>query len=274
MRVYDQSSAQWIRASSAVASTMILYRFIATAGQTTFTGVDSLGRTLNYVVGNILVYRNGILGDPVSDYTATDGTSVVLASGALVGDEISILAVEPFQIPSVYTKAQSDARYYTQAQVDAAIEATKEALHPVGSFYFTGGNTNPASLLGFGTWTQRAQGLALFGVGTGTDQNAVEKTIAAGANAGEYEHTLTEAELEPHTHVQSSHAHGATSYGIDVSKRTVAEGSDFLVVDDVTLDSGGASTGGATATNQSTGGGDAFNVTPPSFGLYVWERTA
>ena len=54
--------------------------FTATAGQTTFSPAA-------YTAGGIDVYRNGVkLG--IADYTATTGTSVVLATGATVGDLI------------------------------------------------------------------------------------------------------------------------------------------------------------------------------------------
>jgi hypothetical protein len=56
--------------------------FTATAGQTTFT--------TTYIVGYIDVYLNGArLAD--SDYTASDGTTVVLAVGATAGDNLDVV---------------------------------------------------------------------------------------------------------------------------------------------------------------------------------------
>jgi hypothetical protein len=64
--------------------------FTATASQTTFTPPS-------YTVGFINVYRNGSrLGN--ADYTATNGTTVVLATGATVGD---LVTVESFLVSSV-----------------------------------------------------------------------------------------------------------------------------------------------------------------------------
>lgn len=64
--------------------------FTATAGQTTFS-------TPSYTVGYISVYRNGVrLG--AADFTATNGTTVVLASGATVGD---LVVTESFFVSSV-----------------------------------------------------------------------------------------------------------------------------------------------------------------------------
>jgi hypothetical protein len=64
--------------------------FTATAGQTTFTPAS-------YAVGFITVFRNGVrLGS--ADYTATNGTTVVLTSGATAGD---LVTTESFLVSSV-----------------------------------------------------------------------------------------------------------------------------------------------------------------------------
>ncbi|MAK56756.1 MAG: hypothetical protein CML17_13095 [Pusillimonas sp.] len=93
MRVYD--GANWIAATSAGATSLILYEYTATAGQTTFSGSDDNSATLSYTANNLQVVMNGIVLDP-SDFTATNGTSVVLASGAAVGDLVNIYAFKSF----------------------------------------------------------------------------------------------------------------------------------------------------------------------------------
>ena len=95
MRVYD--GANWIAASSAGAASLILYEYTATSGQTTFSGTDDNAASLSYSVGNIQVVMNGVILDP-SDFTATSGTSVVLASGAATGDLINIYAFKSFTV--------------------------------------------------------------------------------------------------------------------------------------------------------------------------------
>lgn len=57
--------------------------FTATAGQTTFT--------MNYLVGTVDVYRNGVKMAP-ADFTATNGTSIVLANGCTVGDTVEVIS--------------------------------------------------------------------------------------------------------------------------------------------------------------------------------------
>lgn len=72
-----------------------------------------------------------------------------------------------------HTDARGDARYYTQAQVDALIEA----MWPVGSVYVSTSATNPATTLGFGTWTAFGAGRVLVGLDAGdADFDTVEET--------------------------------------------------------------------------------------------------
>jgi hypothetical protein len=64
--------------------------FTATAGQTTFN-------VPSYTVGFIDVYRNGVLLGS-ADYTASNGLTVVLASGATAGDLVEVIS---FSVSSV-----------------------------------------------------------------------------------------------------------------------------------------------------------------------------
>ncbi len=76
--------------------------FTATANQTTFS--------VSYTVGFVEVFLNGSKLS-AADFTATNGTSVVLASGATVGDTIDVVAFATQTVANVYTQTQSDARY-------------------------------------------------------------------------------------------------------------------------------------------------------------------
>ncbi len=64
--------------------------FTATAGQTTFS-------VPSYTVGYVDVYRNGVMLG-TADFTASSGTTIVLASGATAGD---LIRVESFYVSSV-----------------------------------------------------------------------------------------------------------------------------------------------------------------------------
>ncbi len=101
MRVYD--GANWIAATSAGNVSLILYEYTATSGQTTFSGSDDNSATLSYTADNLQVVMNGIVLDP-SDFTATNGTSVVLASGAATGSLINIYAFKSFTTADMVSK--------------------------------------------------------------------------------------------------------------------------------------------------------------------------
>ena len=65
------------------------YSYTATAGQTTFQDSDNSGNILSYDPNGILVFYNGVLVTP-NDFTASDGSTVVLGTGADSGTNIAI----------------------------------------------------------------------------------------------------------------------------------------------------------------------------------------
>ncbi len=101
MYVYTGSS--WVAAGSAVNGTSERTVYTATGGQTTFSAT--------YDAGYVDVYLNGVKLVVSSDFTATDGLNVVLASGAVSGDIVDIVAYAAFELANVYTQTQSDARF-------------------------------------------------------------------------------------------------------------------------------------------------------------------
>jgi len=74
----------------------IEYEYTAANGQTNFAGNDNNSASLNYrSADSIKVYLNGILLENTEDYTATNGSNVVLTSGASNND---ILQIHSFNI--------------------------------------------------------------------------------------------------------------------------------------------------------------------------------
>jgi hypothetical protein len=95
MRIYGGST--WIAASAAGSASLLIYKYIATADQTSFTGNDAGGAALAYTANNINVFLNGVRLD-ASDYTASNGTSVVLGAGAALSDELVVVAFKSFTV--------------------------------------------------------------------------------------------------------------------------------------------------------------------------------
>jgi len=100
-----------------------LTTFTATAGQTTFT-------VPSYTVGYIDVYRNGVkLG--TADFTASSGTTVVLASGATAGDLVETVS---FYVSSVLNAIPAVANAVTDTYINSgAVTQAKVATGVAGT---------------------------------------------------------------------------------------------------------------------------------------------
>lgn len=79
--------------------------FVATAGQTTFTVPQG------YSVGDIDVFLNGVKLVDGDDYTALNGTTIVLLSAAVANDGIQVISYNQFSAANTYTKSESDTKY-------------------------------------------------------------------------------------------------------------------------------------------------------------------
>lgn len=117
-----------------------LTEFTATAGQTTFTPPS-------YTVGYINVYRNGArLG--TADFTASNGTTVVLAQAAAVGD---LVTTESFYVSSVLNAIPATAgSVSTSYLVDGSVTQTKLGTNVAGNGpAFSAYSNTTQSLSGF-----------------------------------------------------------------------------------------------------------------------------
>jgi len=83
------------------AGLMTTYNFTATNNQTTFSGSDDSSTTLSYTAGSLIVTVNGIVYEDGTDYTATNGTSVVFTSGLETDDEVNIVAFTVRDLTSI-----------------------------------------------------------------------------------------------------------------------------------------------------------------------------
>ena len=67
------------------------FLYTATSGQTAFTGADSSGSILSYDSSTVEVYANGIRLFKGGDYTANNGTSVVLDDSIGTGSQLVVV---------------------------------------------------------------------------------------------------------------------------------------------------------------------------------------
>ena len=148
---------------------------------------------------------------------------------------------------------------------------------PVGSIFMATVDTDPATLLGYGTWARYGQGKVIVGVDeSDPDFETADKT------GGAKEVTLTAAEMPSHTHIQDSHnhiqdAHAHVQQVVNDGTDGVAGSRGASVANDTsvgTTDSSTATNQAETATNQSTGGDGAHENMPPFLTAFMWTRTA
>lgn len=126
-----------------------------------------------------------------------------------------------------------------------------ESVYPVGSIYINAAvSTNPATLLGFGTWVAFGAGRTMVGIDASqTEFDTLEET------GGSKTHTLTVGEIPSHTHTSSLRGNGEDEL------QNIPSASDNT---DPSL----------TMTTDATGGGGAHNNLQPYIVVYLWKRTA
>jgi hypothetical protein len=111
---------------------------VATAAQTTISGVDANSLTLAYVAGSEAVYVNGALQVRGQDYTATNGTSVVMTAALAVNDVVEIFAYTAFTVANAYTKSETDSVAAAAAGMRLVVPSSISVGSGTGSASATG----------------------------------------------------------------------------------------------------------------------------------------
>lgn len=157
-----------------------------------------------------------------------------------------------------------------------ATVATVQSLYPVGSIYLNAANaTNPATLLGFGTWTAFGAGRMPVGF------NAADPLFDTAEEIGGSKDSIAVA----HTHTATTtisdpqHSHGFTVVAQSNSTSgtgKVSTGSpDGTSVSAYTGTTASASTGVTASTTVNSAGAAGTNANlPPYITVYMWKRTA
>ena len=189
---------------------------------------------------------------PVVDTSDTTQDSTGTTKKATVRKLLGDRVLPDTIVGTTETQTLTDKTLSTGSVIDAnvnVVEVLKKA-YPIGSVYINASNaTNPASLLGFGTWSAFGAGKVMVGLDAGDTS-----FDTAGETGGEKTHTLTVAEMPSHNHsLPTYYFTGEGAYNVSGSNGTGT--------------AGGAVTG-------YTGGGDAHNNLQPYIVVYFWKRTA
>jgi len=106
--MYAWTGSEW----GSISSTADVYRFRFTAsgGETSESGLDDNGLTLAYIPGKEQVYLNGVLLARTSDYNATNGTSITGLAALAAGDILEIITFTAFELVDSIARSLFDAK--------------------------------------------------------------------------------------------------------------------------------------------------------------------
>jgi hypothetical protein len=238
---------------------------------TNFASKDSLA------IGNPLKIVKGTEIDEEFNNIATAiDTKADLNSPTFIGTPIA-----PTAAPGTNT---------TQLATTAFVTAGLQALYPVGSIYINAGvTTNPATLLGFGTWTAFGAGRVMVGL-NGADSlfDALEETGGSkDATLVSHNHSFsgTTSGVGDHQHIGNNTTEFGTgtladtgyasNQGVNYNGKrwyTSAAGAHSHTYSGNT---GGISANHTHGFTTSTNGSSATNANlPPYITVYMWKRTA
>ena len=236
-----------------------------------------------------------VSGSAATATSATNATNV--SSGGTIASNVTA---------TTQAAATNNTTVATTAFVNTAITnalATLTAAYPVGSIYMNASSsTNPATLLGFGTWVALGAGRMLIGVGTGGGATYSVGDTGGSKDAIVVTHTHTNGTLT--TAVGGYHYHATGSYGSNNgtwfygtysgavgpgSLGTLWNGSGGGSPGTTTAPTSGNTTTSYAISGANSGDGHFHNITgsldstgssgtganlPPYLAVYMWQRTA
>lgn len=136
--------------------------------------------------------------------------------------------------------------------IDTTIKSISDrATLPVGSLYFNASvATNPATLLGYGTWTAFGEGRMMLGAGSGSGLTP----RVAGATGGAETKSIAQANLPN------------ISLSFDTQTNTASNGGTVVYKANGPVD--------GTQSVSLGGSGTALDIMNPFIVVYIWQRTA
>ena len=223
------------------------------------------------------------------------------AGGALPSTIERVAAYTPLvttNFNNILDPSINNLQSFADAMDDHTHPASGGPAFPVGSVFLSVVATNPATLLGYGTWAAIAAGRVLVGLnGADSDFDTAEKTGGAKTIAASVQdhaaHTHSYSDVVNHTHpvnitdpthqhnqrvINSGTAGTAGTQGASAVD-TGAAGKDGLTSTGITATTSNPAGGVASGTTGNpsatlTHTGNATSVVQPYFVVYMWKRTA
>lgn len=220
-----------------------------------------------------LTNRNG---DTLTILRAQEGTlAQSFNAGSTISQRLTAGQLAEFESRVTQTAATISALDDRVTDVEDSVsqiaQAVLQQIYPVGSLYFSTFTTNPASILGFGTWLAYAQGRAIVGVG-----NNGESSWAAGDLRGldngvvQHQHSVGTG-----GRILTGQNEPDAALGVN-GDLYVQVPADAEVIDgsQTTLSSLGQLLGSSGATTTGQFGNSAYTNVQPSVAVHIWRRSA
>jgi hypothetical protein len=170
------------------------------------------------------------------------------------------------------TQSSSDSS--TKLATTAFVQAVLQTLYPVGSIYTNAtSSTNPATLIGFGTWTAFGAGKVMVGLDSG------DATFSTVGNTGGSKDAITVSHTHTATSTDSGHTHtlafsaGSTMTGLGSTGASGWQGTN-TGVNYITVSGTNSSTANISTTINSAGSSGTNANLMPYVVVYCWKRTA
>ena len=173
---------------------------------------------------------------------------------------------------------QSAGTNSTALATTAFVQAALSALYPIGSIYTNAtSSTNPATSLGFGTWTAFAAGRVMVGFDSGNSLFDTAEETGGSADAITVSHTHSFSATSGAMSTNASHSHTTSNsyYTPDGAAGTFTRGgtANFTStngVNSTNIDH----THSVSGTTGSTGSSGTNANYQPFITVYMWKRTA
>ena len=157
----------------------------------------------------------------------------------------------------------------TSIATTAFVQAALQSMYPVGSIYINAGvTTNPATLLGFGTWSAFGAGRVMVGLnGSDTLFDTLEETGGS-----------KDAIVVSHTHTASTNTTGAHTHTFPTYNGAPYSGNNTFFANDIgslaTQTTASAGDHSHIVTVDSTGSSGTNANLQPYITVAMWKRTA
>jgi hypothetical protein len=206
------------------------------------------------------------LGDPLKIVKGTEIDTEFNNIATAVGTKADLISPTFTGTPAAPTA--SPGTNTTQLATTAYVTAALQVVYPVGSVYINASvTTNPATLLGFGTWVEFGSGRVMVGQNTGDASFDVLEETGGSKDAIVVSHTHTGT-----TAVNGSHVHtlpgtffqGGTGSGIGGGGNAINAAASTNAAGDHSH----------TFTTDSTGSSGTNANLQPYVVVKMWKRTA